>query len=103
MAWFSQSVWAAKDNEFHYVMQKVYRFCEYDDVQAEILSRAIVPLSFEHECYTDFTGPKTLNLAKRPADAVALMKRGTERWCERLDAVDRHRASYEFRQMEYLT
>src|ERR1017187_9229963 len=38
----------AKDNEFHYVMQSMYRFCEYDDVQAETLCRAMIPLSFEH-------------------------------------------------------
>jgi hypothetical protein len=86
----------AKDNEFHYVMQSVYRFCEYADVQAETLCRAIVPLSFEHECFSDFVGPKTLNMNKRPAEAVALMKRSMERWCEWLDAVLHFQTHYHY-------
>jgi len=77
----------AKDNEFHFVMLSVYRFCEYDDVQAEILCRAVVPLSFEHECFSDFIGPKTINVAKRPAEAVAFMKRSMKRWCDWVDAI----------------
>lgn len=77
----------AKDNEFHHVMQSVYRFCEYQDVQAEMLVRAIVPLSFEHERFSDYVGSKTVELAKRPKEAAALMKRSMERWCDWLDAV----------------
>jgi hypothetical protein len=86
----------AEDHEFHGVMQSLYRFCEYEDVQAEILRRAIVPLSFEHECLGDFVGPKTLQVAKQPKEAVVLMKRSLERWCEWLEAVLHFRTHYHY-------
>lgn len=77
----------AKDEEFHSVLQSLLRFAEYDDVQSDLLRRAIIPLSFEHECFSDFIGPKTLGATKTPHEAVALMKRSVERWCDWIDAV----------------
>jgi hypothetical protein len=77
----------AKDDEFHLVLQSVNRFCEYDDVQAEILCRAVIPLSFEHECFSDFIGSKALDAAKHPTEAVALLKHSMKRWCDWVDAI----------------
>jgi hypothetical protein len=75
-----------KDDEFHHVLTSLYRFAEHDDVQAEILRGAIVPLSFEHECFSDFIGPKTMNVARQPREAVQLMRRSIQRWCDWIDA-----------------
>ncbi len=88
-AWrgFIQFFGHAKDEELPQLVQSVYRFCEYDGVQAEILSRAIVPLSIEHQCFGDFIGPKTFEVAKRPTQAIAMLKESMERWCVWVDAV----------------
>lgn len=77
----------AKDEEFPHVWQSLLRFAEYDDVQARMLSRSVVPLSFEHESYSDYIGPKTMDDAKRPVEAIGLMRRSVERWCEWIDAL----------------
>jgi hypothetical protein len=77
----------AKDNEFHHILQSLYRFAEYDDVQAHILLRSITPLSYEHEGYGDYIGPKTLKVLKRPAEAVRMARRSIERWCDWIDAL----------------
>lgn len=69
------------------MLQSLYRFAEYDDSQAHLLCRAVVPLSLEHECFSDYIGPKTLEIAKDPARAVVLMRRSVERWCDWLDAL----------------
>jgi len=71
---------------FHFVMQSLYRFSEYDDVQAEILSRAIGPLSFERQCFSDLIKPE--NVTKMPtAKVLALAKQSLERWCDWVDAI----------------
>jgi len=77
----------ARDEEFHHVLQSLLRFAEYDDVQAGMLCRAFVPLSYEHERFSDFIGPRTLDVAKQPAKAVPLMRRSIERWCDWLDSL----------------
>lgn len=77
----------ANGKEFHHVLQDLYRFAEYDDVQARMLLRAIVPVSVEHECFGDFIGPKTLDIAKQPSKAIRLMRRTVERWCDWLDSL----------------
>jgi hypothetical protein len=88
-AWrgFLQVFGHVKDKEFHHVLQSLYRFTEYDDVQADILLRSITPLSYEHECFSDYIGPKTVDVLKRPAEAVRLARRSVERWCDWIDAV----------------
>ena len=71
----------------HLVLQHLHRFAEYDDVQAEILRRTIIPLSLEHECLGDFVGPGTCKVATTPRAALALLRRTLERWCEWIDAL----------------
>src|ERR1700733_12134433 len=77
----------AKDPEFHHILQCLYRFAEYDDVQARILLRSIMPLSYEHDCSGDYVGPKTMAVLERPAEAVKLARRSVERWCDWIDAL----------------
>jgi len=77
----------AKDAEFPHVLQSFYRFAEYDDSQARLLCRAIIPLSFEHECFGDYVGPRTMEVVQRPTEAVRLARRSVERWCDWIDAV----------------
>lgn len=88
-AWhgFLQLFGHVKDAEFHFVLGSLYRFAEYDDVQAETLRRAVIPLSFEHECFSDYIGPKTMEIMSRPAEAVKLARRSVERWCDWIDSV----------------
>jgi len=73
--------------EFHHVLQALYRFAEYDDVQARMLLKAIVPVSVEHEYSGDFIGPKTPTVAKNAAETIRLMRRTVERWCDWLDSL----------------
>ncbi len=82
----------ARDAEFHHLLQSLYRFTEYENPLAHILCRSIVPLSFEHECFSDHIGPKTMNLARRSAEAGRLMRRTVERWCEWIDALNHFEA-----------
>jgi hypothetical protein len=88
-AWrgFMQIFGHVKDAEFHQVLQHLYRFAEYDDVQAHILLRSITPLSCEHECFSDYIGPKTMEVLQRPVEAVRLARRSVERWCDWIDAL----------------
>lgn len=88
-AWrlFLENFGHAQDEEFGHVFSSLLRFTDHDDVQAELLRQAIVPLSVEHECFSDHVGPKTMELARHPALAVPLMRRTVERWCEWLDAL----------------
>ena len=76
-----------KDDDFHHVLSSLYRFTEYDDVQADILLRSIIPVSFEHECFGDYIGPKTMEVLQQPAEAVRLARRSVERWCDWIDAL----------------
>lgn len=76
----------AQDNEFHHIYQSLLRFSQYDDCQSEMLIRTIVPLSFEHECFGDYVGPKTMTSKLVRAEVVALLKRSVERWCEWIDS-----------------
>ena len=77
----------AKDREFPDIFLTLCRFSEYEGVLPEILLQAASPLSLEHECSGDYFGPKTRDMAKRPADTVVLMRRSVERWSEWLDAL----------------
>lgn len=76
-----------QDHEFHYVFQSLLRFAGYDDAQAAMLRKAMRSLSVEHECFGDLVGPKTMEMARQPAEAVGLMRRTVARWCEWLEAV----------------
>ena len=88
-AWrgFLQVFGHVKDAEFHHVLQSLYRFTEYDDVQAHILLRSIIPISHEHEFFNDYIGPKSMEVLQRPAEALRLARRTVERWCDWVDAV----------------
>ena len=77
----------AKDSDFPHLLGHLFRFAEYDDTQAHTLCRAIIPLSFEHERFSDYFGPKTMELVQRPAEAVKLARRSVERWCDWIDAL----------------
>jgi len=77
----------ARDEDFHHVFESLLRFTEYDDVQAHMLRRAIIPLSFEHESSGDFIGPKTLEVVRKRSEAIELIRRSVGRWCEWMDAV----------------
>ena len=89
-AWrgFLQVFGQVQDADFHHVLDSLYRFAEYGDVQARTLSRAIIPLSLEHECFSDYIGPKTMEMANRPAEALKMARRSVERWCDWIDAVE---------------
>jgi hypothetical protein len=82
----------AKANEFNHVYLSLLRFAEYDDVESEMLRRTIVPLSFEHQCFSDYVRPNNLDIANRPVEAAAMLRRTLERWCEWLDALIHFRA-----------
>lgn len=76
-----------RDTEYFPLLSHLYRFAEYDDVQAETLRRAIIPLSFEHECFGDYIGPKTKGIAARPQELVQVARRSIERWCDWIDCM----------------
>jgi hypothetical protein len=75
------------DGDFHHVLSHLFRFAEYDDVQAKTLRRAMIPLAFEHEFFSDYSGPDKMGIIKHPAEAVKLARRCVERWCDWLDSV----------------
>jgi hypothetical protein len=77
----------ADDEDFPHVWECLLRFAEYDDVQAQMLHRALIPLSYEHDSYGDYVGLKTMELAKSRAEVVRLMRRSVERWCDWLDSL----------------
>jgi len=77
----------AKDHELRHIWGSLLRFAEYEDTQSAMLRRAIVPLSFEHECFNDYVGPNSPNLLSRPLEAVVMLRRTIVRWCEWLDSL----------------
>jgi hypothetical protein len=77
----------ATNAEFLHLYGHLLRFAEYDDPQAAMLRRAIVPLSFEHECFADFVGEKTMAVAQRAAEGMQMLRRTVARWCAWLDAL----------------
>ena len=75
------------DKEFPHIYSSLLRFASYEDEPlARILVKANVPLSLEHDCYGDYAGPKTLDVARRPKEGVAMARRTVERWCDWIDA-----------------
>ena len=59
------------DKEFPHVYSSLLRFASYEEeALAHILVKANVPLSLEHDCYSDFVGPKTLDVARRPKEEI---------------------------------
>jgi hypothetical protein len=76
----------AQDEEFPQVLQSLYRFTEFQDVQSLMLLKAIFPMSVEHECFGDFLGPKSIGVVTKPKEIISLMRRSVERWCEWLDS-----------------
>ena len=97
-AWrgFRQIFGQIKDEEFHHVGLSLFRFCEYDDVQAELLVRAIGPLALERERFSDLIQSEDVKQMRR-AKAVALAKRSLKRWCDWLDAVLHFRTHFQHR------
>jgi hypothetical protein len=77
----------ARDEDFHLLMGSVYRFCEYDDVQSAILCRAIGPLMFEGECFSNLIRSQNHGGEVPQAKAVGLLRRSMERWCDWIDTV----------------
>jgi hypothetical protein len=74
-------------SDFHRLQHNLYRFAEHDHPHANILFRAMIPLSLEHELAGDFVGNRAANPAARPHEAVALMRSSFDRWCDWVDAV----------------
>ena len=77
----------ATDSELPHVLASLLRFLEYDDAQAEILRRASLGVSTEHDCSGDYIGPKAPNPACNSTEALLLVRPSIQRWCEWLDAV----------------
>lgn len=75
------------DDEFHDLYQSLLRFATYDDGQAEMLVRAFALLSWEHESGGALLAAKGADSPKRLAEAVALLRRSVQRWCDWLDAL----------------
>src|SRR5262245_29310294 len=88
-AWraFRQIFGHAKPEEIGHIFTSLLRFGEYDGSMPEMLFEALKPLQYEHEYCGDFVGPKTLGVAERPAEALALLRDTLERWCGWLDAL----------------
>lgn len=84
---FSSVFGPVNDDDLLHVLQCLHRFAEYDDPQARILLRSIIPLSFEHESYGDYIGPKIMDITKDSAQANSLIRRCIERWCDWIDAL----------------
>src|SRR5437867_1012004 len=75
------------DREFPHIYSSLLRFAAYqDEPLAHILVKANLPLSLEHDSGGDFAGPKTLHVARRPKEGVAMARRTVERWCDWIDA-----------------
>lgn len=77
----------ARDDEFGHIFDSLLRFAQYDDVQAGLLRRALVPLVAEHEDSGEYLGPKNVVSAGDSGRAVPLLQRTVGRWCEWLDAL----------------
>jgi hypothetical protein len=77
----------ASDEEFPKLLSHLFRFAEYDDVLAEWLRGSLVPLSIEHDCFGEYFGPKTMEIAKRPKERAELARRSVARWCDWLEAL----------------
>lgn len=88
-AWrrFGELFGHAKKNEFPHIWGSLLRFAEYDDTQSEMLRYSVIPLSFEHQLFGDYIGPNNTEILNRPAEAIALLRRSLERWCEWLDSL----------------
>jgi hypothetical protein len=65
------------------------RFAEHDDPHADLLSRSIVPLTYEHEIHGEYLGrktfPKMLGLSRHARSAMA--QKTVERICDWLDSI----------------
>ena len=77
----------ARLQDFPYIMESLYRFAEYDDVQSRLLLKSITPLSHEHNFFGDYAGPKTMGVLKTPVAAMQMARRTIQRWCDWLDAL----------------
>ena len=77
----------AKDDEFHHVLQNLLRFAQYDNAQAEILGRALLPLSLESGTPGALLATDPAASAQPPEKAAPLMRQSVQRWCDWIDAV----------------
>src|SRR5258706_15623676 len=75
------------DQDFVHVMRVIHRYIRHADPLPELLLRAHAGVALEHRLAADYTGRRSLHVAraKGPA-AVLLMRRNAERWCDWLDA-----------------
>lgn len=74
------------DNDFHRIIQSMYRFTTCEDPLAIILFRALDAVTAEHEAQGDFTGFRTPEGAERPLEAVRWMRESMDRWLDWVDA-----------------
>ncbi len=84
---FLQTFGNVPDSDFHELLDSLYRFTEYDHALAGILFRSLVPLSIEQECSGDLAEPRAPDLSRRPREAIVLLRRSLERWCDWIDSV----------------
>ncbi len=72
--------------KFRFLLSWLYRFSVSDRSPANVLRRALVPLSIEHHQTGDYFGRKTLKLAKVSRAGEELARRTLVRWCDWVDA-----------------
>ena len=85
-----------RDDQLLPASQALFRFLKYSHPLSDVLARSRAPLHIEHDVTGDYSGRRTLHLAKNPATAVPLLRRSLERWCDWLDAINHlevHRSS----------
>ena len=75
-----------QDRQFHYSVEALSRFIRYDDPWPGLLSRARTALLLEWDRLGKDAQLRSLLAAKNPAQAVPLLRRCAERWCDWLDA-----------------
>jgi len=76
-----------RESDLNLLLQSLYRFAEYGHPAAHCLSRAVVPLSLEHELSGDFDTTRAPDPSLRPREALTVLRLSLERWCDWIDAV----------------
>ena len=74
------------DAVFQMVLLSLFRYAEYEDVQALSLGRSLVPLAFEVKRFGGYLRPYEVAALKNPAEGALAMRRTLERWCDWIEA-----------------
>lgn len=84
---FQDTFGGASDPEFPHVFQSLLRFCAHDGALPEMLRKAMLATSFEHEYEGGFIDIRSAPPASAPLPGVPLMRRTALRWCDWLEAL----------------